>query len=333
MKKSELAKAIRKILGASDLETMSRKMVRKQLETTFGVSMEEYKSFINEEITKVIEEQEEDDSGDDEEEVDAPPPAKKAKKASGAAKVKAEPKKRAPRKKNEDGSATGGFAVEMLLSPELSEVLGITQSSRPQLVKKMWEYIREQGLQDPNDKRTIILNDALKNVFQRDSFTMFSMNKYLKRHVLKPEDLPATGWADIQRDGESSEEDEEKTAEKERKKAAKLARKTHLKETGEKPKRAPPAPNSGINAPLTLSEELSDLLGEVQMSRPQVVKKLWEYIKENNLQNPDNKQEINCDDTLTHLFGEDKVTMFTMNKLLKPHLLGKAKLEAVDDHA
>ncbi|KAF0683136.1 Aste57867_24824 [Aphanomyces stellatus] len=327
MKKTELAKAIRKILSTSDLETMSRKMVRKQLETMFSVSMEEYKNFINEEITKVIEEQEEDDSGDDEEEVDDEPPAKKAKKAAAPKAAKAAPKKKAVRKKNEDGSASGGFAQEMLLSPELSEVLGITQSSRPQLVKKMWEYIREQGLQDPNDKRTIILNDALKNVFQRDSFTMFSMNKYLKRHVLKPEDLPAGGWADIQRDGESSEEDEEKTAEKERKKAAKIARKTQAKESGEKPKRAPPAPNSGINAPLTLSEELSDLLGESQMSRPQVIKKLWVYIKENGLQNPENKQEINCDETLTHLFGEPLVTMFSMNKLLKPHLLGKAKLE------
>ncbi|KAG9409460.1 hypothetical protein AC1031_019719 [Aphanomyces cochlioides] len=303
--KSELSKAIRKILSTSDLETMSRKMVRKQLEGMFSISMEEYKNFINDEISKAIEEQEEDDSDDETEEVDEPP-AKKAKKSTKAA---AAPKKKAPRKKNEDGSASGGFAVEMLLSPELSEVLGITQSSRPQLVKKMWEYIREQGLQDPNDKRTIILNDALKNVFQRDSFTMFSMNKYLKRHVLKPEDLPAGGWADVQRDGESSEEDEEKTAEKERKKAAKLARKIQAKEAGAKPKRAPPAPNSGINAPLTLSEELSDLLGESQLSRPQVVKKLWEYIKENGLQNPENKQEINCDDTLTHLFGEPKVTI------------------------
>lgn len=46
-----------------------------------------------------------------------------------------------------------------------------------------------------------------------------------------------------------------------------------------------------------------------------VVKKLWDYIKSNNLQNPDNRREILCDDKLRALFNVDKVHMFTMNKV------------------
>jgi len=45
------------------------------------------------------------------------------------------------------------------------------------------------------------------------------------------------------------------------------------------------------------------------------VKKLWEYIKSNELQNPSNKTEILCDEKLKALFNVDKVHMFTMNKV------------------
>ena len=49
-----------------------------------------------------------------------------------------------------------------------------------------------------------------------------------------------------------------------------------------------------------------------------VVKKLWDYIKSNDLQNPDNRREILCDDKLRALFNADKVHMFTMNKVEDP---------------
>jgi chromatin remodeling complex protein RSC6 len=47
---------------------------------------------------------------------------------------------------------------------------------------------------------------------------------------------------------------------------------------------------------------------------------MWEYIKKNNLQNPENKREILADDKLKPIFGKDKVTMFEMNKHLAKHL-------------
>lgn len=52
------------------------------------------------------------------------------------------------------------------------------------------------------------------------------------------------------------------------------------------------------------------------MSRPQIVKGLWNHIKENQLQNPNNKREIICDPSMKAIFNVDKIDMFQMNKVL-----------------
>ena len=51
-----------------------------------------------------------------------------------------------------------------------------------------------------------------------------------------------------------------------------------------------------------------------------MVSKVWDYIKRNNLQNPQNKREIKADDKLEKVFGKKSVTMFEMNKHLARHL-------------
>ena len=53
-----------------------------------------------------------------------------------------------------------------------------------------------------------------------------------------------------------------------------------------------------------------------KLSRPQTVKKLWDYIRRHNLQNPSNKKEIICDDKFKALFNVEKIDMFAMNKQL-----------------
>ena len=58
------------------------------------------------------------------------------------------------------------------------------------------------------------------------------------------------------------------------------------------------------------------VIGVDRLSRPQVVKQLWAYIKDNDLQNPANKREILCDGNLRAVFNADKVDMFKMNKVL-----------------
>ncbi|KAJ7244164.1 hypothetical protein B0H12DRAFT_1073807 [Mycena haematopus] len=68
------------------------------------------------------------------------------------------------------------------------------------------------------------------------------------------------------------------------------------------------------------SEPLAAVLGTESLSRPQVVKQLWAYIKANELQNPENKREIMCDSALRPVFNADKIDMFKMNKVLGQHL-------------
>ncbi|KAF2481008.1 hypothetical protein BDY17DRAFT_180918 [Neohortaea acidophila] len=76
----------------------------------------------------------------------------------------------------------------------------------------------------------------------------------------------------------------------------------------------------GFHKPMTLSTPLSELVGAAQLSRPQTVKKIWEYVKERDLQDPSDKRQIRCDDAMRAVFKQDRVHMFTMNKLLAQHL-------------
>ena len=76
----------------------------------------------------------------------------------------------------------------------------------------------------------------------------------------------------------------------------------------------------GIHAPVTPSTELGAIVGNDALPRSQVISKVWDYIKSNNLQNPENKREIMADDKLKKVFGKDKVTMFEMNKHISAHV-------------
>ena len=78
-------------------------------------------------------------------------------------------------------------------------------------------------------------------------------------------------------------------------------------------------PNA-LQQPLQPSKELAAVVGSAPLARGEVVSKMWEYIKKNNLQNPANRREILADDKLRPVFGKDKVTMFEKNKHLAQHL-------------
>jgi upstream activation factor subunit UAF30 len=68
------------------------------------------------------------------------------------------------------------------------------------------------------------------------------------------------------------------------------------------------------------SKELAAVVGSEPLARGEVVSRVWDYIKKNNLQNPENKREILADAKLEPVFGKKKVTMFEMNKHLARHL-------------
>lgn len=71
---------------------------------------------------------------------------------------------------------------------------------------------------------------------------------------------------------------------------------------------------------MTLSTPLAELLNETALSRPQTVKRIWQYVREHDLQNPQDKRQILCDDAMRRVFKSDSVHMFTMNKILAQNL-------------
>ena len=78
---------------------------------------------------------------------------------------------------------------------------------------------------------------------------------------------------------------------------------------------------SAFMKPMTISPELQAVIGSGPMPRSEVVKKLWVYIKKNNLQDQANKRNINADATLKAVFGgKSVVNMFEMTKLVSKHL-------------
>ncbi len=80
------------------------------------------------------------------------------------------------------------------------------------------------------------------------------------------------------------------------------------------------AAQNAFMKPVKPSRELAAITGEAPLPRTEVVRKIWNHIKKNNLQNPKNKREILADDKLRPVFGKDRVTMFEMNKHLSKHL-------------
>jgi chromatin remodeling complex protein RSC6 len=77
----------------------------------------------------------------------------------------------------------------------------------------------------------------------------------------------------------------------------------------------------GLARPVQPSADLAKITGSAPLPRSQVVSKIWDHIRKNNLQNPQNKREIMADATLKPIFGgKDRVSMFEMNKNLSNNL-------------
>lgn len=84
--------------------------------------------------------------------------------------------------------------------------------------------------------------------------------------------------------------------------------------------KAAAARTDGIHKPVTPSADLGAVVGTGAMPRSEIVKKLWEYIKKNDLQDAKDKRQINADDKLEKVFGKKSVSMFEMNKHVSAHV-------------
>jgi chromatin remodeling complex protein RSC6 len=80
-------------------------------------------------------------------------------------------------------------------------------------------------------------------------------------------------------------------------------------------------PNAAFMKELQPSEDLAQVIGNKPIPRTEVVKKLWAYIRKNNLQDAKERRMINADDKLKPVFGgKRQVSMFEMTKLVNKHL-------------
>ena len=93
-----------------------------------------------------------------------------------------------------------------------------------------------------------------------------------------------------------------------------MAKKTAKKKSARKP-------NAAFMRPVQPSGTLAEVVGAKAMPRTEVTKKLWQYIKKNNLQDAKNRRMINADANLKPVFGgKAQVSMFDMTKLVNKHL-------------
>ena len=103
------------------------------------------------------------------------------------------------------------------------------------------------------------------------------------------------------------------------KKASKKAAPKKASKKAAKPK-TKRKPNPAFMKPLTPSNQLAEVIGSKPIPRTEVVKKLWAYIRKNNLQDAKNRRNINADSKLKEVFGKNQVSMFEMTKLVSKHL-------------
>ncbi len=79
-------------------------------------------------------------------------------------------------------------------------------------------------------------------------------------------------------------------------------------------------PNPAFMKPMTPSPQLAAIVGDKPLPRTEITKKVWEYIKKNNLQDPAKRTMINGDERLKEIFKKPQVSMFEMTKLINGHL-------------
>ena len=103
----------------------------------------------------------------------------------------------------------------------------------------------------------------------------------------------------------------------------KVAKKAPKKKAAKKApkKKSARKPNAAFMAPLTLSSTLAEVVGSKPLPRTQIIKKIWDYIKKNNLQDKTNRRMINGDAKLKAVFGgKSQVSMFELAKIVNNHV-------------
>jgi len=298
----ELKERLRLLLAASDLATTTEKKLRKQLEEEFGVSLSDKKALIRREVEEFLEAQqdgEEDADGAEEEDAEG---EEEADEEEGQEEAEARKRKR----------NTGG-GMGSLLSEEMQQFLGVERMARTQVVKAIWAYIKENDLQDPRNKRKIIVDAKLGTIFT-SPLDMFSMNKQLSRHVKTNDAAAVVG-------GSASEDDEPRQSKPRPKAASKPAAKRGKKAEDSDGGGGSKKGGGGYTKPVKISAELAALVGTDSISRPELTKFFWGYFREHELFDPTNKQFVIADEPLKKLFNEERFRAFSVAKYFNQHVV------------
>jgi len=105
------------------------------------------------------------------------------------------------------------------------------------------------------------------------------------------------------------------------KKAAKKAAPKKVKAAAKPKAKTKRTPNAAFMKPLSIGEALQPIVGSKPLPRTEVVKKMWEYIKKNKLQDAKERRNINADSNLLKVFGGKKqVSMFEIAKFINKFL-------------
>lgn len=312
---AQLTATVSEILRTNDLEKITLRMVMKMLAERFSVPAEDLspqKGFVKQIISDYLE-----NSYEPAEETVQPPPSQANDKR--------------PKRKS-DGAPAGplkpvrltGLERAVVLAEPLANFLGEVVIPRSHIPKRISVYAKQHDLQDQSDRRRIICDEPLKAALNVDEFTFFTLAKLVSGLVYKPDECD-------EKLQELARECEEKfIAEKTRQRDEDIANGVEPKPRGrpakkQKAKKAadPDRPKrpSPLLKPMQLSEALVAVCGESQLPRSEVLKKVWAYIKENQLKDPTDATRIRCDEKLRAVFeGSHTVSNMGINKYLSAHL-------------
>lgn len=205
------------------------------------------------------------------------------------------------------------------------------------MTQRIWKYIRDNNLQNPNNRREIICDDKFQALFKKKKMDMFKMTKILSEHMKSVAELQNGLGSENVDDEEESDHDDDSDRKPKKRRITKVeqqinARQQQRKNISEqkekelKKKRVEKKGSSkstektkkttAFNRPVELSPKLSEFLGYSVVPRTEVPKLMWKYIKEKDLQDPSNKRIILCDKKMENLFQRKHFTMFEMTKYL-----------------
>lgn len=82
------------------------------------------------------------------------------------------------------GGSNRGLSQPVQPDAALARVVGREPKPRTEITKRMWDYIKKNDLQDPEDRRTIVADDTLRPIFNgKERVSMFEMTKLMNEHV------------------------------------------------------------------------------------------------------------------------------------------------------